>query len=110
MRLGFHLENQCPVPPRGQNKAVIPLYLLRDFGHLSNKTPRSPASLCGNRPILPNANPSRQFWPAAGKPDPDSCPPSLVGDGRVADRDTKSGKSLTGHPLSFFRAFLIPST
>src|SRR5512143_2571766 len=74
MRFRFWQRNQGPVPPRGQNKAVIPLYLLRDSDPLPNKIPRSPAFLLGNQPNSINPNLPRQFWPAAGEPDPDSYP------------------------------------
>jgi hypothetical protein len=78
MRLPLYSGNQGPVPPRGQNKAVIPPYLLRDFNHLPNKIPHSPASLFGNQPISIKPNLSRQFWPAPGEPDPDSNPLSWL--------------------------------
>src|SRR5512147_3296795 len=87
MRPSLYPGNQGPVPPRGQNKAVISLYLLRDSDPLPNKIPHSPASLFGNQPISINPNLSRQFWPAPGEPDPDSYPTFLVGEGRIADWD-----------------------
>jgi hypothetical protein len=101
MRLRFCPGNQGPVPPRGPNKAVIPPYLLRDFDPLPNKIPHSPASLFGNQPISINPNLSRLFRPAAGEPDPDSCPPSLLATAGLRLGMPKAGKihSASSQPL-----------
>ena len=107
MRSRFCPGNQGPVPPRGQNKAVIPPHLLRDFDPLANKIPHSPASLFGNKRNSINPNLSRQFWPAAGEPDPDSDPPSLLAMAGLRIGIPKAGKIHSASSQLFSRISLI---
>ncbi len=59
------------------------------------QNPSLPASLCGITTRFPHPSHSHRFWPLRENQTPILAHlPGLVGDGRIADRDSKSGYDL----------------